>query len=141
MRRILSIIFGAFGGGSAFMMQVGRHDAATNFCDWLSIWDGCLQTLPSWFGKWGWLFPISLFCLAAALLAWPLITRVFHACWTKRRSLIPLNEAAAQIYGDLRGTNLGRFTEGHTGSADEILDNAGMQILHNGLHPVPKTPS
>jgi hypothetical protein len=140
MRRILSGLF-ALSGGAGLMLQVGPHDAATNFCNWLSFWQSCSQSLPSWFDRWAWLFPATLLCVAIGLLIWPTATHILKMAWSDRRGLIDLKEAAAQIYGELRGTDLGRFTEGHTGSADEILDNVGMQILHNADVQVRRQPS
>ncbi len=74
------------------------------------------------------------------ILIWPLLRHL----WRKLRAqynLIDLKDAAAQLYGELRGTDLGRFTEGHTGSESEILDNLGMQILHNADVYVRRAPS
>jgi hypothetical protein len=76
------------------------------------------------------------------LIAWAPLEAILRAL-SHRNRLIPLSEAASHIYGELRGTDLGRYTEGHTGAADEILDNIGMQILHNAdvhvrRHPSPK---
>ena len=71
----------------------------------------CSQSLPSWFDRWAWLFPATLLCVAIGLLIWPTATHILKMAWSDRRGLIDLKEAAAQIYGELRGTDLGRFTE------------------------------
>jgi hypothetical protein len=141
MRRLFSALF-ALGGGVALMLQVGPHDAATNVCNWLPFWAVCKQFLPESFDKWAWVFPAALFAAAVGVLIWTPSFHLFHA-WKNRQGLIDLKDAAAELYGELRGTDLGQFTEGHTGTADEILDNVGMQILHNAdvhvrRHPSPK---
>jgi hypothetical protein len=139
--RVFFGIFCAFLGFSAgLMMQVGPHDAATNVCNWLSFWQSCSASLPGSFDKWAWMLPASLLCAAAILLLWAPAAAVIEA-WSKRYGLIPLHEAASHIYGELRGTDLGRFVEGDSGSADEILDNVGMQILHNADVQVRRHPS
>lgn len=139
MRKIFSVLFG-LGGGATLMLQVGPHDAATNVCSWLSFWGGCLQSLPDSFNKWAWVFPTSLFALAVGILIWTPAVHIF-AAWKNRRGLSDLRDAAAQLYGALRGTDLGRFIEGHTGTPDEILQNAGMQLLHNADVYVRRAPS
>jgi hypothetical protein len=73
MRKALSAISGILGGSSGLMMQVGPHDAATNFCNWLSFWKACPGSLPAWFDEWAWAFPVSLLLLTFALLSWPLL--------------------------------------------------------------------
>jgi hypothetical protein len=54
------------------MMQVGPHDAATNFCNWMPFWRTCRQFLPDWFDSWGWILPAFLFCIALIVLFFPL---------------------------------------------------------------------
>jgi hypothetical protein len=68
---------GLIGGGSGFMMGVGPHDAATNFCNWLSIWRSCPQALDGWFDQWGWMFPVSLILFSLGLFFWPALMRLF----------------------------------------------------------------
>jgi hypothetical protein len=77
MLKILSGLFLAFSGFSVgLMMQVGPHDAATNFCNWLSFWQTCPQSLPTWFDKWGWILPAFLVFMGLIFLPWPLITHL-----------------------------------------------------------------
>jgi hypothetical protein len=90
--------------------------------------------------------PYFLAAAAVSAIAWLiiLIWPVLRHLWRKlraRHNLIDLKDAAAQLYGELRGTDLGRFTEGHTGDEQEILDNMGMQILHNVDVYVRRAPS
>jgi hypothetical protein len=139
MRKLISALF-AIGGGASLMLQVGPHDAATNVCNWLSVWHTCLQSLPDWFDRWAWVFPATLFGAAIAILIW---TPVIHlvAVWRDRHGLIDLRGAAAQLYGEIRGTDLARFTEGLTDSPDQILDSLANQILHNAPVQVRRAPS
>jgi hypothetical protein len=79
---------------------------------------------------------------AGILLFWVPIYGLFGII-SRRHDLVPLGEAAGLIYGELRGTDLGRFTENLAKDSNEILDNVGMQILHNAKvlvrrHPSPK---
>jgi hypothetical protein len=69
MRKLFSALL-ALSGGAAIMLQVGPHDAASNFCNWLSFWHQCRQSLPSSFDKWAWLFPAGLFAIALLIVAW-----------------------------------------------------------------------
>jgi hypothetical protein len=139
MRRLVSALL-ALGGVATLMFQVGAHDAATNFCSYFYFWRTCLQSLPPSFDKWAWVFPATLFATAVAVLIWAPTIHLFQA-WKNRHGLIDLKDAAAQVYGELRGTDLGRFIEGHTKTSDEILQNAGMQILHNAEVYVRRAPS
>jgi hypothetical protein len=50
MRRLLSALIALFGVVS-LMLEVGPHDAATNFCNWILIWRDCPQSLPGWFSQ------------------------------------------------------------------------------------------
>ena len=96
--------------------------------------------------EYAWLRPhilvVAGLCAVAslAILFWPLLRHLWRKLRTQH-NLIDLKDAAAQLYGELRGTDLGRFTEGHTGTPDEILDNVGMQILHNAPVHVRRAPS
>jgi hypothetical protein len=141
---MLKIVFGLFfaflGFAVGLMLQVGAHNAGENFCSWLSFWPSCSAALPDWFDKWAWLLPGSLLVAAACLLFWAPGHALIKAA-RKRHGLIPLHEAAAAVYGELRGTDLGRFIEGHTKTPDEILQNAGMQILHNAKVYVRRAPA
>ncbi|HEX3506652.1 MAG TPA: hypothetical protein VHU22_24995 [Xanthobacteraceae bacterium] len=139
MRKLFSTLL-ALIGVAALMPEVGPHDAAANVCSWVSFWGACLQSLPLSFDKWAWLFPAVLFATAFSVLIW---TPAFHLFkkWSDRHGLIELREAAGLLYGELRGTDLGRFTEGLTESESEILDNVGMQILHNAPVYVRRSPS
>ena len=139
-RFLAGVVLGAIGSVAGLTMQVGPHDAATNMCNWSPFPAFCQGLLPSWFDQWAWLLPTSLLCVAGILLFWAPLQALFGII-AHRRRLIPLSEGAALIYGELRGTDLGRFTEGHTGSSDEILDNVGMQILHNAKVNVRRAPS
>jgi hypothetical protein len=121
-------------------MQVGPHDAGTNACNWSPLPSYCLTLVPNWFDQWAWLLPTSLVCAAAILFLWAPLQGLIRIAAHFRRP-IPLNEAAALIYGELRGTDLGNFTEGHSGTTNEILDNVGMQILHNAQVRVRRAPS
>jgi hypothetical protein len=141
MRRLVSALL-AVGGVATLMFQVGAHDAATNFCSYFHFWRTCPQSLPPSFDKWAWVFPATLFVAAAAVLIWTPAIHLFQA-WRNRHSLIDLKDAAAQLYGELRGTELGRFTERLTDTPNQILDSIGTQILHNATvmvrrHPSPK---
>jgi hypothetical protein len=141
---MLKVVFGLFctsvGFASGLMMEVGPHDAATNLCSWSPFPSFCLELAPGWFEHWGWLLPTSLFIGGLILAAWAPIAAILHQ-WSIWNQTIPLSEAASHLYGELRGTDLGRFTEGHTGTSDEILDNVGMQILHNADVLVRRAPS
>jgi hypothetical protein len=142
MRKLFSALPAILGGLLVLMMEVGPHDAAANFCNWLSIFlPTCFQFLPRRFDSWAWALPALLIFLSLVLLILPAVAKLFLKLRQHKRGLIDLKEAAAQIYGELRGTDLGRFTEGHTGSSDEILDNIGMQILHNADVQVRRPPS
>jgi hypothetical protein len=92
------------------MMGAGPHDAATYFCGWSPFPDYCFGLVPSWFDKWGWTVPTSLLCVAIVLFLWAPIS-IGIRTWLKRYGLVSLHEAASHIYGELRGTELGRFTE------------------------------
>jgi hypothetical protein len=74
MRKILSALFALF-GAAGLMMQVGPHDAATNFCNWLSFWPACPLSLSAWFDRFAWAFPVALLCVAAVLLITPLAVK------------------------------------------------------------------
>jgi hypothetical protein len=123
------------------MMQVSSHDAAANACTYLAhYWRTCAQTLPNWFSDNAYLLPAILMVGGLIIILWAPL-RALKRRFSFEHQFVPLREAAAKIYGDLRGTDLGRFTEGHTGEADEILDNVGMQILHNAPVYVRRAPS
>jgi hypothetical protein len=134
---VSGVLLGFVSGALELMMQVGSHDAAANFCTYLFHYrPSCSKSLD----EWAWLLPTALGIAAVVLIAWaPVATILSRALHYNR--LIPLNEAASYIYGKLRGTALGRFTEGDTGGAEEILDNIGMQILHNANVQVRRAPS
>lgn len=95
MRKIAGIILSVLGGLAALMLPVGPHDAATNFCGWLSPWRGCLEALPAWFDNWSWVLPLVFFGIAAVLLIWPsfqILRLLLDLLWAKNR--IPILEAA-----------------------------------------------
>lgn len=137
-------LFGTLCGVAAFvisiMMGASPHDAATYLCGWMPSSAACLDLLPPQFDKWAWLVPISLAVAALMLFFWVPIAATLRTL-SRRYEPIPLHEAAAHIYGELRGTDLGRYSEGNTGTEGEILQNLGMQILHNADVYVRRPPS
>jgi hypothetical protein len=138
---VVGIFLGVFGAGLELMMQVGSHDAATNFCTYLSFyWPTCLHSLPDWFASYAPILPAILVIGGLVLVLWAPLRAIAHLRSPNRR-FISLHEAAAQLYGELRGTDLARFIEGHTRTPDEILQNAGMQLLHNADVYVRRAPS
>lgn len=139
-RIAFGLFFGFLGFAVGLMLQVGPHSAGSNFCSWLPFWPSCSGALPDWFDRYAWALPAFLLGAAACLLLWAPGHALIRLA-TKRHGLIPLREAAATIYGEIRGTDLGRFTEGHSGTEEEILDNVGMQILHNADVQVRRAPS
>jgi hypothetical protein len=141
MFKIVLGLFAAFAGFAlGVMMGAGPHDSAANLCGWAPFPDRCLELLPNWFDKWGRIFPTALVCFGIILLFWAPAAVAVQA-WLKRSRLIPLHEAASHIYGEIRGTDLGRFTEGLTDTPNQILDSIGNQILHNADVHVRHAPS
>jgi hypothetical protein len=138
---LFGIFLGILGGAVELMLQVGSHDAATNFCTYFSFyWAACAQSLPKRFDEFAWMLPTALGFAGTILIAWASIGAVLNRI-SRRNSLVPLNEAASHIYGEIRGTDLGRFTEGLTDTPNDILDSIGMQILHNVPVQVRRAPS
>ena len=129
------------GAALELMMQVSAHDAAANACTYFAhYWSNCAHTLPDWFSANAFLLPAALIGLGLIILLWAPANAIKDRLSFERR-FVPLRVAAASVYGELRGTDLGRFTEGHTGTPEEILDNVGMQILHNADIHVRRAPS
>jgi hypothetical protein len=84
--------------------------------------------------------PIMIACAAVAVWGfWPFVESAnvspFH-------SKISLREAAAKLYAELRGTDVGRLMEGPPGaSADNILDSAAHHVLQYAPLEVKRPPS
>jgi hypothetical protein len=53
---------------------------------------------------------------------------------------VSLRDGARQLYEEMRGTDIGRLLEGHSGSPN-ILDNAGNHILERVPLTVKRPPS
>jgi len=140
LRKIVATVIAIAAFAAGIMMGATPHDAGTYFCGWAPSPTYCLQYVPDWFEKWGWLVPTLLACAAAILFFWVPIAATARAL-SKRHELIPLHTAASYLYGELRGTDLGRFTENLGSSEAEILDSIGMQILHNADVYVRRAPS
>jgi hypothetical protein len=107
MRRLLSALIALFGVVS-LMLEVGPHDAATNFCNWLVIWRDCPQSLPGWFSQWAWVLPTCLFCAAIGVLVWPLARRLTKPATAE---FISLENATSEAYGAARNTDIGLAAE------------------------------
>jgi len=86
MRKILSGLFAFCGAGLALLMQVGPHDAATNFCNWMPFWQPCQQSLSNWFDRWAWTFPTTLLGAALILCLSPFAIRVLRRPGGRPRS-------------------------------------------------------
>jgi hypothetical protein len=142
MFRIFVGIFLTFlGAALELMMQVGSQDAAMNFCTYLSFyWPTCLHSLPDWFATYAPILPAIISVGGLILILWVPLRAIAHLRSPDRR-FISLRDAAGQLYGELRGTDLGRFTEGLGATELEILDSMGMQILHNTDVYVRRPPS
>jgi hypothetical protein len=107
MRKLLSTLIALFGFAS-LMLQVGPHDAGTNFCNWVVFWRDCPQSLPVWFSQWAWVFPAVLFFVAIGVFVWPL-TRRLRA--TGNGEFISLESATSEAYGAARNTDIGLAAE------------------------------
>jgi hypothetical protein len=129
------------GAALELMMQVSSHDAAANACTYLAhYWPDCGQLLPDWFSTHAHLLPATLFFSGLIILFWAPIRALKRRLSFEHR-FVALHEAAAKIYGEIRGTDLARFTEGLTDTPNQILDSIGNQILHNVPVQVRRAPS
>src|ERR1700689_3164888 len=102
---IAGLLLPALAGVAGVTRPGGPHDAGTNACNWSPLPSYCLTLVPNWFDQWAWLLPTSLVCAAAILFLWAPLQGLIRIAAHFRRP-IPLNEAAALIYGELRGTDL-----------------------------------
>ncbi len=131
MRKVLSGLF-ALSGGGGMMPQVGPHDAATNFCNWLSSWETCSQALPGWFDRWAWLFPTTLFCLAIGLLIWPLAERFLISLVREEKGdTRQIRRLRLQSYStfDEIGEAISKANDAY--SKEEIIERL-LRAAHNG---------
>jgi hypothetical protein len=70
LKILFGLFFGLLGFALGLMMQVGPHDAGTNFCGWSPFPKKCLSLLPDWFDRWGWMLPTCLVVAAIILITW-----------------------------------------------------------------------
>lgn len=119
MRKLFSTLF-ALAGTAAIMLQVGPHDAGTNFCNWLSIWTACKQSLPEWFDRWPWTFPVVLLIAAFATIVW---TPSVHLLRKSRTAPAPKEKII-------------RYARQWKSLSDDIYSEIGM-LRSNGIGDLP----
>jgi hypothetical protein len=138
VRNFVSILL-AFFGAVSVMVEVGPHDAATNLCNYLTLWQDCHQSLPGWFSRWAWVLPIFLFCVAG-LLIWPLllsfIRHLLPMSEKQKCKFMSLEDATSAAYGAARNTDIGYAAE--TMNTNGVLawfayyyDTQGISIYGN----------
>jgi hypothetical protein len=99
---------------------------------------GILATFAEPILTWSVSGPIMLVCAVVAVWGFsPLLRRPLFSRFGRT---ISLRDAAAKLYGEMRGTDIGRLMEGHSG-APNILDNAANHILEHVTLEVKRPPS
>ena len=80
-------------------MQVGAHDAATNFCSWFSkIWSSCNDSLTPWFDDWGFAGPLAFLFIGVLLVFWAALS--MHRDSKAKRGILATLLNGATTTGD-----------------------------------------